>query len=309
VTKSRDGQNTLDAQTSAVSENAAALRIGQDAHSKPKFGYGPNEVLPSWRRLDPPQTAENLYPAVTDIIQKMINRKKLRPELINNPVAALGAAIRIVEMASDEAKYKKIAAKEAVVYGTDPARWQMFSDYAENAHKNLARLLSFMASPEGDRLPRHVREIQANLRIEMNCPQPVQARIDRSRAEGQMLIDTLAILKRLNQDAKRRHDAVYVQRTQGQHDGHSWTRLFVLRMAEGWVQLTGKPPGKGKDKNTFADFLHAACLDGAWAYDDVKRSGESEPTAGARWHRHIRTALKSLDVPELDRLRSLPIPS
>ena len=48
-----------------------------------------------------------------------------------------------------------------------------------------------------------------------------------------------------------------VKGTEIEHDKHG----FVYRLAEGWIFLTGKLPGEGKERNPFLRFVEAAAAD------------------------------------------------
>jgi hypothetical protein len=158
----------------------------------------------------------------------------------------------------------EVALKEAIKYQGRRFRDQF--DYWQEASQLSAR-----ASAAIKLLIRHIEPDGLKNGIEMHgygslrvshslrkLPNGNLADRETNKAELALLVEAYEAIKVINGSAK--HYATLLTKSVGnerEHDKH----VFVYRLAEAWIYLTGKLPGGGRDRNPFLRFVEAAGID------------------------------------------------
>jgi hypothetical protein len=143
---------------------------------------------------------------------------------------------------------------------------------AERAHQTLNQLISHIGpigvSPSdilgpGIRVP--VRWA-ASGRISVGIVQRPQSRADAER-EVEALRKAHGILQELAEHAHQRRDRLARAHT---NEGDPGKRAFVFSLAQGWIFLTGRKPGRSFDskRNPFLRFVKAAWTDAGLCGDE-----------------------------------------
>jgi hypothetical protein len=91
---------------------------------------------------------------------------------------------------------------------------------------------------------------------------------DISKEQVRVLANAHSLLDEIRSYARQRKEQLGPTRI---NDPDYGKRAFVYRLAEGWIFLTGKKPGKGRlpEKNPFLRFVIAAAND-AGGFEDVE---------------------------------------
>jgi hypothetical protein len=175
---------------------------------------------------------------------------------------------------------------------------------AERAHQTLSQLITHIGKsgvPSSDALGPSIRVPKswaASGRISVGIVQRPQSRADTQR-EVEALHKTLGVLQELAEHAQQRRDRLARAR---KNEGDLGKRAFVFSLAEGWIFLTGRKPGRNFDssRNPFLRFVEAAWTDaGFGGEENFSRALESTLTGladneGWSWSEQSRVTIKGL---------------
>jgi hypothetical protein len=180
---------------------------------------------------------------------------------------AIAFGRRTLEVAIEEArKHEEFRPGEVLV------RWKRTAMLAERAHQMLNQLINHVG-PSGvspsDTLAPSIRVPKtwvASERISVGIVQRPKARADTKR-EIEALLEACRVLQELAEHAHQRRDRLAQA---AKNEGDPGKRVFVYSLAEGWIFLTGKKPGRNFDptRNPFLRFVKAAWTDAGFCGDE-----------------------------------------
>ena len=135
-------------------------------------------------------------------------------------------------------------------------------------------------------------------RIKVSIVQRPHSRADAER-ELEALRKTREILQELAEHAQQRRDQLALAR---KNEGDLGKRVFVYSLAEGWIFLTGRKPGRNfvSTRNPFLRFVKAAWTDAGFRdHENFSRALESTLTGlanneGWSWSEQSRETIKGL---------------
>jgi hypothetical protein len=161
--------------------------------------------------------------------------------------------------------------------------WKRTALLAERSHRTLSQLISHIGPrgvPSADFLSPSIRVPRSwapSGRIKVGIVQRPQSRADAER-ELEALRKAREILQELAEHARQRRDRLALNR---KNEGDLGKRAFVFSLAEGWIFLTGRKPGRNFDptRNPFLRFVKAAWTDAGFGdHENFSRALESTLT-------------------------------
>ena len=157
-----------------------------------------------------------------------------------------------------ECALKEAIRRKGQRVGADHEYWSETERLAVNALAPLRELIEHM-KPDGMKYFVNI-DGYGRLRVRRLISKANGTTMDRARSKEELAF----LLEAANVIASIRANAVdfrktwpKVKGTEIEHDKHG----FVYRLAEGWIFLTGKLPGTGKERNPFLRFVEAAAAD------------------------------------------------
>jgi hypothetical protein len=206
---------------------------------------------------------------------------------------------RTLEVAIEEA-----SRNESYQPGKILARWKRTAMLAERAHRTLKQFITHVEKTgvsSSDALGPSIRVPKSwtpSGRISIGIVQRFQSREDTERGI-EALRKAREILQELAVHAQQRRDRLARAR---KNEGDPGKRAFVHSLAEGWIFLTGRKPGRNfvSTHNPFLRFVKAAWTDAGFGDDEnFSRALESTLTAlanseGWSWSDQSRETIKGL---------------
>ena len=206
--------------------------------------HGPSKTTPKLRRRcrrwkTPAKMDDPAVPfAIDDEIRKA--RLQSRWQLVD----AIAFGRRTLQVAIEEANRR-----ENYKPGEVLASWKRTATLAERAHQTLNQLINHIGSsgvsPSDVLGPsiRVPRSWAASGRISVGIVQRPQSRADTKR-EVELLLNARRVLQELAEHAQKRRDRLARAH---KNEGDPGKRAFAFSLAEGWIFLTGKKPGRNFD--------------------------------------------------------------
>ncbi len=200
--------------------------------------------------------------------------------------AAISFARRSLEVAlRDALKYQERRSRDQFDY------WQNAKNLSSQANAALKLLIRHI-EPDGlkngidvpsfdDVRVRHTLRVLPNGKV---------ANGETNKAELALLIEAQNAIKAIHRTASQY--ASLLTNSVGnerEHDKHA----FIYRLAEAWIYLTGKPPGKGRDRNPFLRFVDAAATDADVEETDFYSAMKHAIETLEGYERHMPGATKS----------------
>jgi hypothetical protein len=197
--------------------------------------------------------------------------------------ARLQSRWQLVEAIAFGRRCLEVAIEDAGIYeGYSPgeylAYWTRVAELADRAHSALDRLIRHIG-PKGvppsdilvrmDRVPLTWTK-SGKIRIHLHPPgQP----LDQAKNDTDGLLAARDALAGFANRSRQRRKSLAERR---KNEGDVGKQTFVYRLAEGWIFLTGKPPGRNFDssRNPFLRFVIAAWTDAGFgnAEEDFSRA-------------------------------------
>jgi hypothetical protein len=184
----------------------------------------------------------------------------------------------------------QVACEDARTYkdydpGKELAYWTRTTELARKAHDVLDKLISHIGPgmPLLDLLVPSARFPSKSGTIQIRIGYAPRSK-DEAEKELATLLEARRALVQLSAHAeKRRKGRAQVRK----HEGNLEKRAFVYRLAEGYIFLTGKPPGRGRypECNPFLRFVNAAADD----------SGKFKDENDQDFFSALKSARKTLD--------------
>jgi hypothetical protein len=259
---------------------------------------GPSKTPPKPRRTvrrwkSPAGIRDQALPfAIDDEIRK--TRLQARWQLAD----AILFGRRTLEVAVEEARRRQNFRPSEIL-----ARWKRTAMLAERAHRTLNQFINYIG-PRGvspsDALGPSIRVPKSWVksgRMSVGIVQRSQTRAD--KREFGALREARKVLQELAKHARQRRLRLAQA---AKNDGDPGKRVFVYLLAEGWIFLTGKKPGRNFDppRNPFLRFVEAAWTDAGFCSDEnFSRALESTLTGlvlkeGWSWSKDGRETVKGL---------------
>ncbi|KQM34606.1 hypothetical protein ASF03_21395 [Rhizobium sp. Leaf68] len=183
-------------------------------------------------------------------------------------------------------------ADEPLKYGAFAADWKIRASMADRATGSLEEFIKYITGLGSSRLSLDGETYLKNRLFTLhnatsNATLPESN--TRAQADAAALMRAHELLVQYADYARSKGDNLTKGR---QHPGKPGKAAFVLSLAESWIWLTGRIPGKGtqEDKNPFIDFLAAAWKDAGEEEEDF-----IHPTRQAVDELSIRFSKESLD--------------
>jgi hypothetical protein len=206
---------------------------------------------------------------------------------------------RTLEVAIEEARKH-----ESYRPGETLDSWKRTALLAERSHRTLSQFIRHVGPrgfPASDALGPSIRVPKSwapSGRISVGLVPRFQSTKDTER-EAEALRKARDILQELAAHAQQRHSRLARAR---KNEGDPGKRAFVHSLAEGWIFLTGRKPGRNfvSTHNPFLRFVKAAWTDAGFGDDEnFSRALESTLTAlanseGWSWSDQSRETIKGL---------------
>ena len=214
---------------------------------------------------------------------------RIRPHLVDY-VVPIGR--RALEVAIREA----VSQKELNPHRNEwEPEWSRIADASKEAAAALAKLLRAIdpSGKDAEHFAPFIRQSRAG-EIEASKAGYRDA-AKRALRDARSLVEAKQIIDKLSADTLRRKDALMALYPPSSPDHQK--RAFVRVLAEAWIFLTEKTPGKNPDplKNPFLRVVEAAWMD--WHQED---SSDAAAFAEA-----LNAAISSIDAAQLQRLRDV----
>ena len=212
---------------------------------------------------------------------------RIRPDLV-------AYVVPIGRYALDAAINEAVSQKELHSYQSELKRWSHIAGASQDVAKALERLFRAI-DPHGKEAEHFARFIRQSRTGGFEASKAgYRAAAKSALRDARILMKAKPIIGKLHADTVTRRDALVKQYRHSPQDHQK--RGFVRILAEGWVFLTGKMPGKNRDpsKNPFLRVVEAAWID--WHQED---SSDTEAFGDA-----LRAVISSIDEARLNKLRS-----